>query len=96
MPGSAVQNLEHGVFDWKEPFVIMPASDMFLLGDIRNLLRGLAAGATAMPPGEFRDGYHAALVAVGIACGIAPVVPRGNSSGWDDESQNTFLLGGQR
>lgn len=60
-----------------------PKSEMFLSGDLHNLLRGLAASATAMPPGEFRDGYQAALVAVGLSCGIDPPASHGNLSGWD-------------
>lgn len=47
-----------------------PSSNMWLTGDLHNMLRGLAAGAAAIPPGEYARGYQAALVAVGLAVGM--------------------------
>lgn len=47
-----------------------PAVNMWLTGDLHNMLRGLAAGAAAIPPGEYARGYQAALVAVGLAVGM--------------------------
>ena len=47
-----------------------PSTDIWLSGDLRNVLRGLAVSTTAMPVSEFRGGYLAALAAVGVALGI--------------------------
>lgn len=47
-----------------------PSSNMWLTGDLHNILRGLAAGAAGLPDGEYARGYQAALVAVGLAVGI--------------------------
>lgn len=43
---------------------------MYLDGDIRNVIRGLAVVASAMPPGDYRKGYETALVAVAVAFGL--------------------------
>jgi hypothetical protein len=69
---------------------------MFLTGEIHNLLRGLAAGATAIPPGEFRDGYEAALVAVGLSCGIDQSVLLATSRKYVDRNQTTFHPGDRK
>lgn len=47
-----------------------PAVNMWLTGDLHNVLRGLAAGAVGFPDGEYARGYQAALVAVGLAVGM--------------------------
>lgn len=68
----------------------MTGSEMFLTGDLYNLLRGLAAAAAAMPPGQFRDGYEAALVAVGLSCGISNTTSTVVSFKWDDQRRGVF------
>lgn len=52
-----------------------PAVNMWLTGDLHNLMRGLALTAQAIPPGAYRDGYQAALTVVTAALGVdvAPV-----------------------
>lgn len=46
-----------------------PKSEVLLVGDIRNILRGLAASTAGMIDNEFRTGYLAALVAVAVTFG---------------------------
>lgn len=61
-----------------------PSTDIWLSGDLRNVLRGLAVSTTAMPASEFRGGYLAALQAVAVALGVVD----------DDDSRSgtAFLL----
>ncbi len=47
----------------------MTSTGLWLTADVVGVLRGLAVGAAAMPPSEFRDGYATALMAVGVALG---------------------------
>lgn len=68
----------------------MTGSEMFLAGDLHNLLSGLAAAAAAMPPGQFRDGYESALVAVGLSCGISNTTSTVVSFKWDDTRRGVF------
>jgi hypothetical protein len=43
----------------------MTSTGLWLTADVVGVLRGLAVGAAAMPPSEFRDGYATALMALG-------------------------------
>jgi hypothetical protein len=43
---------------------------MFLTRELHDILRALAIAGAEMPPSQFRDGYSAALVAMGAAVGI--------------------------
>ncbi len=43
----------------------MTTTGLWLTADVVGVLRGLAVGAAAMPPSEFRDGYATALMALG-------------------------------
>ncbi len=45
-------------------------SGMFLARELSDILRALAIAGAEMPPSQFRDGYNAALVAMGAAVGM--------------------------
>lgn len=77
-------------------------TDMYLSGDVDNLLRGLALAATALPPGQFRDGYEAALSAVAVSFGMTSTgsrempCPQESSqvlTGWEDVDSGVFAWG---
>lgn len=57
-----------------------PSANAWLSGDLHNLLRGLEAGAAGLPDGKYADGYHAALVAVGVAVGMERDDRRGSGT----------------
>ena len=50
--------------------VMHPKSEVWLVGDLAGILRGLALSAESMPPSEYRTGYLAALRALGVSVGV--------------------------
>jgi hypothetical protein len=47
-------------------------SDVFLREDLAGILAAMAMTVQAVPPGEFRRGYMAALAAMAVAVHVAP------------------------
>ena len=67
-----------------------PSTEIWLVGDLANVLRdlvatalpsmgrsggGLVATTAVMPPGEYRNGYLAAMAAVALATGAVDAEP---------------------
>lgn len=50
--------------------VMHPKSEVWLVGDLAGMLRGLALSVESMPPSEYRTGYLAALRALGVSVGV--------------------------
>lgn len=44
---------------------------LYMTGDIGNILEGLRLTATGFPPGQYRDGFLAALAALAASTGNA-------------------------
>lgn len=53
-----------------------PSTEIWLVGDLANVLRGLVATTAVMPPGEYRNGYLAAMAAVALATDLAKTITR--------------------
>lgn len=54
----------------------LPSTEIWLVGDLANVLRGLVATTAVMPPGEYRNGYLAAMAAVALATDLAKTITR--------------------
>lgn len=52
-----------------------PSTEIWLVGDLANVLRDLVATTAVMPPGEYRNGYLAAMAAVALATGAVDAEP---------------------
>lgn len=58
----------------------MAKSEMWLTDDLAGILRALAIAGAEMPSSQFRDGYNAALVAMGAAVGMGGEIARGSAA----------------
>lgn len=54
----------------------LPSTEIWLVGDLANVLRGLVATTAVMPPGEYRNGDLAAMAAVALATDLAKTITR--------------------
>lgn len=50
--------------------VMHPKSEVWLVGDLAGILRGLMLSVESMPSSEYRTGYLAALRALGVSVGV--------------------------
>ena len=79
----------------------MTTTGLWLTGDLAGILRGLALATEAMPAGEYRAGYFAALRAVAVSIGAIdqgeiiedvprPRVSRAEATGYEELGPGSY------